>query len=122
MAADEPDAGLPGGNPARQPEDHATHAIKWFTEDRSRTRQIIDRPDGPIDAGRLLGLARFDVQVNRLLNGQPAVHAQALVRAQAEWLIRWMPGDHQPLSLDSAQQAGRAWGVLITSDTETLPD
>lgn len=33
-----------------------------------------------------------------------------------------MPGDHQPRSLDSAQQAGRAWGVLITSDTEILPD
>lgn len=33
-----------------------------------------------------------------------------------------MPSDHQPLSLDSAQQAGRAWGVLITCDTEALPD
>ncbi|MEU9761841.1 hypothetical protein AB0D98_19260 [Streptomyces sp. NPDC047987] len=122
MAADEPGAGLPGGDAAQQPGDNVHNAIEWFTEDRSNTRQIIERPDGPIDAGRLFGLARFDVQVNRLLNGQPAEQAQALVRAQAEWLIRWMPSDHQPLSLDSAQQAGRAWGVLITSDTETLPE
>ncbi|MGP3636876.1 hypothetical protein ACTU45_26565 [Streptomyces sp. 24-1644] len=122
MAADEPDAGLPGGDAARQPGDNVHSAIDWFTEDRSRTRQIIERPHGPIDAGHLLALARFDVQVNRLLNGQPAEQAQALVRAQAEWLIRRMPSDHQLLSLDSAQQAGRAWGVLITSDNETLPD
>ncbi|MFI6283002.1 hypothetical protein [Streptomyces sp. NPDC050988] len=33
-----------------------------------------------------------------------------------------MPRDHKPMSLDSAQQAGRAWGILITSDTGALPD
>lgn len=108
MAADEYDAGLPGGDAARQPGENVRNAIEWFTEDRSRTRQIIEHPDGPIDAGGLLASARFDVQVNRLLNGQPGEEA-ALVRAQAEWLIRRMPSDHQPLSLDSAQQAGRAW-------------
>ena len=122
MAADEPDAGLPGGDAARQPWDNVHNAIEWFTEDRSHTRQTIEQSDGPIDAGQLLGSARFDVQVNRLLDGQSAEQAQALVRAQAEWLIRWMPSDHHPLSLDSAQQAGRAWGILITSGTEALPD
>ncbi|WP_371591225.1 hypothetical protein [Streptomyces sp. NBC_00470] len=33
-----------------------------------------------------------------------------------------MPDDHQPVALDSAQQAGRAWGVLIAADHFVLPD
>ncbi|RNG34353.1 hypothetical protein, partial [Streptomyces botrytidirepellens] len=98
------------------------NAIEWFTTDRSRTRQAIEHPDGPIAPGQLLDSARFDVQVNGLLDGETDGQAQALVQAQAEWLIRWMPPDHKPLSLDSAQQAGRAWGILITSGTEVLPD
>ncbi|MFJ9580662.1 hypothetical protein ACIRQF_30265 [Streptomyces sp. NPDC101191] len=122
MAADEPDAQRPGGDAARPSENTIQNAIEWFSSDRSRTRQTIEHPDGPIAPGKLLDSARFDVQVNRLLDGETAEQAKDLVRAQAEWLIRWMPRDHQPLSLDSAQQAGRAWGILITSDTDTLPD
>lgn len=122
MAADEPDAPRPSGDAARPPRNNAQEAIEWFTTDRSRTRQTIAHPDGPIAPGQLLDSARFDVQVNRLLDGEKAEQAQALVHAQAEWLIRWMPSDHDPLSLDSAQQAGRAWGILITADSEVLPD
>ncbi|MER5372580.1 hypothetical protein [Streptomyces sp. NPDC002553] len=122
MAADESDAQGPGGDAARPSEDTIQNAIEWFSSDRSRTRQAIEHPDGPLAPGQLLDSARFDVQVNRLLDGETAEQAKDLVRAQAEWLIRWMPRDHQPLSLDSAQQAGRAWGILITSDTDALPD
>ncbi|MFF8431039.1 hypothetical protein ACF07Y_39080 [Streptomyces sp. NPDC016566] len=60
--------------------------------------------------------------MNRLLDEETAGQAQALVTAQADWLIRWMPRDHNPPSLDSAQQAGRAWGILIALDIEGLPD
>jgi hypothetical protein len=122
VTADEPDGRQPGGDAARLPGDNVQKAIEWFTTDRSRTRQAIEYPDGPVAPGQLLDSARFDVQVNGLLDGAPAEQAQTLVRAQAEWLIRWMPSDHAPLSLDSAQQAGRAWGILITSVTEALPD
>ncbi|MEU1076295.1 MULTISPECIES: hypothetical protein [unclassified Streptomyces] len=124
MAADEPHARGSGGDAARFPGDNVQSAIAWFTEDHSRTRQTIEHPDGTIAPGQLLESARFDVQVNGLLDGQDAerAQAQALVHAQAEWLIRRMPSDHHPLSLDSAQQAGRAWGILITSDTDVLPD
>ncbi|MER5617656.1 hypothetical protein [Streptomyces sp. NPDC002215] len=122
MTADKFDGRPPGGDAARRPEDNVQKAIGWFTTDRSRTRQTIEYPDGPVAPGQLLDSARFDVQVNGLLDGKPAEQAQALARAQAEWLIRWMPRDHTPLSLDSAQQAGRAWGILITSATEALPD
>ncbi|MEU5193735.1 hypothetical protein AB0G86_06675 [Streptomyces scabiei] len=120
MAADGSDARRPGADRPRG--DNVRNAIEWFTTDRSRIRQAIEYPDGPIEPGVLLDSARFDVQVNRLLDGETAEQAQALIHAQAEWLIRWMPSDHNPLSLDSAQQAGRAWGILITSDTEALPD
>jgi hypothetical protein len=122
VAADESDARRPGGDADRPRGDNVQSAIEWFTADRSSTRQAIEHSDGPIAPGGLLDSARFDVQVNRLLDGETAEPAQALVHAQAEWLIRWMPSDHNPLSLDSAQQAGRAWGILITSGTEALPD
>ncbi|MFE9250849.1 hypothetical protein [Streptomyces sp. NPDC007088] len=122
MAADEPDRREPDDGADPPTRNNAHKAIEWFTTDRSRTRQAIDHPDGPITPGRLLDWARFDVQVNRLLDGEAADHAQALVHAQAEWLIQRMPSDHAPLSLDSAQQAGRAWGILITADTDILPD
>lgn len=120
MAADEPQAQRPGDDADLR--NNVQNAIEWFTTDRSRTRQAIEHPDGPIAPGRLLDWARFDAQVNQLLDGTAAEQAQALVRAQADWLIRWMPSDHHPLSLDSAQQAGRAWAILITADTHTLPD
>ncbi|MER6847725.1 hypothetical protein AB0A81_25635 [Streptomyces flaveolus] len=122
MAADESDTAGAGGDAARPPGDNVHKAIEWFTQDHSRTRQRIEHPDGAIAPGRLLESALFDVQVNGLLNGDVSEQAQGLVHAQAEWLIRQMPSSHQPLSLDSAQQAGRAWGILITSDTDVLPD
>ncbi|MGW3387324.1 hypothetical protein [Streptomyces cinereoruber] len=122
MGADEPDARGAGGAAARPPRDNIQNAIAWFTEDQSRTRQSIETPDGAIAPGQLLASARFDEQINRLLDGQDEEQPRALVQAQAEWLIRRMPSDHHPLSLDSAQQAGRAWGILITSDTDVLPD
>ncbi|OEJ23002.1 hypothetical protein AR457_38025 [Streptomyces agglomeratus] len=115
MAADEPGPRRPRG-------DNVQNAIEWFTTDHSRTRQTIEHPAGPIAPGQLLDSARFDVQVNQLLDRQAAEQAQALIHAQAEWLIRRMPSEHNHLSLDSAQQAGRAWGILITADTEALPD
>ncbi|MFF8618625.1 hypothetical protein [Streptomyces sp. NPDC015350] len=122
MAADEPHAPGAGGDAARPPGDNIHNAIAWFTQDHSRTRQSIEHPDGAIVPGQLLESAIFDLQINGLLDGRVSEQAQALVHAQAEWLIRQMPGSHQPLSLDSAQQAGRAWGILITSDTDVLPD
>ncbi|MFD7954252.1 hypothetical protein ACFV4X_12225 [Streptomyces ardesiacus] len=122
MAADEPQAPGAGGDAARPSGDTVHNAIEWFTKDHSRTRQSIEHPGGAIAPGRLLESALFDIQVNGLLDGRVSEQAQALVHAQAEWLIRQMPSNHQPLSLDSAQQAGRAWGILITSDTDVLPD
>ncbi|MEU7028816.1 hypothetical protein AB0A60_19265 [Streptomyces sp. NPDC046275] len=122
MAADESDTPGAGGDAARPWRDNVHDTIEWFTQDHSRTRQSIERPDGAIAPGRLLESALFDVQVHGLLDGRVSEQAQALVHAQAEWLIRQMPSHHQPLSLDSAQQAGRAWGALITSDTDVLPD
>lgn len=119
MVADEPYGPADAARPAR---DNVHNAIAWFAQDRSRTRQSIEHLDGVIAPGRLLESALFDVQVNGLLDGRVSEQAQALVDAQAEWLIRQMPSSHQPLSLDSAQQAGRAWGILITSDTDVLPD
>ncbi|KNE83352.1 hypothetical protein AB0B04_19420 [Streptomyces xinghaiensis] len=107
------------------PENTVQRAIAWLHGDHSRTRQILTHRDRLISPGQLLDTARFDVQVDRLLaNGITRVgqvQAQALIQAQAEWLIRHMPPDIPP-ALDSAQQAGRAWGILITADTETLPD
>ncbi|MFH8257619.1 hypothetical protein [Streptomyces roseolus] len=122
MAADEPDTRGAGGDAARPAGDNVHNAIEWFTKDHSRTRQSIEHPDGAIAPGQLLESALFDVQVNGLLDGGVSEQAQALVNAQAQWLIRQMPSNHKPLSLDSAQQAGRAWGILITSDTDVLPD
>ncbi|MFE1781102.1 hypothetical protein ACFW9F_00545 [Streptomyces sp. NPDC059506] len=122
MADEEPHARGVGGDAARPSEDDVRRAIAWFTEDHSRTRQSIEHPDGVVAPGQLLQSAHFDVQVDGLLGGRSSEQAQDLVHAQADWLIRQMPGNHHPLSLDSAQQAGRAWGILITSDTEVLPD
>ncbi|MFF1678357.1 hypothetical protein ACFVYG_20250 [Streptomyces sp. NPDC058256] len=120
MAAEEPDARSPGGDTG-QPENAVQSAIEWFTDDQSHTRQAIEGPDGLISPGQLLDSARFDVQISRLLPGDVAEQGQRLLHAQAEWLIRRMPRDHKP-SLDSAQQAGRAWGILITADGKLLPD
>ncbi|MGZ2358444.1 hypothetical protein LRE75_17360 [Streptomyces sp. 372A] len=122
MAADESNIPKAGSDAARPWGANVHKAIEWFTQDRSRTRQSIEHPDGAMAPGRLLQWAFFSVQVNGLLDGNESEQAQALVHAQAEWLIRQMPSSHQPLSLDSAQQAGRAWGILITSDTDILPD
>lgn len=121
MAADEPDARRPGGDADPPQRTNVQNAIEWFSTDHSRTRQVIDHPEGPIKPGRLLYLAQTELQGNQLLDGT-ADQARALVRAQAAWLIRRMPSDHDPLSLDSAQQAGRAWAILITAGTNVLPD
>ncbi|MFF2206003.1 hypothetical protein [Streptomyces sp. NPDC058145] len=122
MAAEEPQNPGASGDAAGPSGDNVHNAIAWFTEDRSRTRQSIEHPDGAVAPGRLLESARFDVQINELLDGRVSEQSQALARAQAEWLIRQMPSHHQPPSLDSAQQAGRAWGILITFHTDVLPD
>ncbi|MEU1465839.1 hypothetical protein ABZ467_35365 [Streptomyces sp. NPDC005727] len=122
MAAEEPQNPGAGADAAGPSGDNVHNAIAWFTKDRSRTRQSIEHPDGAVAPGRLLESARFDVQINELLDGRASEQSQALVRAQADWLIRQMPSHHQPPSLDSAQQAGRAWGILITFDTDVLPD
>lgn len=122
MAADDPDARSPDTDASPPTRNNAPKAIEWFTADHSDTHQAIQHPGGPITPGRLLDLARSDIQANRRQDKGVADRAQALVQAQAEWLIRRMPSDHTPLSLDSAQQAGRAWGVLITADTGILPD
>ncbi|MFD7861545.1 hypothetical protein [Streptomyces sp. NPDC059783] len=122
MAANGPQAHGAGGGADRSSGSTVHNAIEWFTTDHSRTRQRIEHPGGAIAPGRLLELALFDIQVNGLLDRRVPEQAQVLVHAQAEWLIRQMPSSHQPLSLDSAQQAGRAWGILITADTEVLPD
>ncbi|MGW6202169.1 hypothetical protein ACWF9B_00720 [Streptomyces sp. NPDC055089] len=120
MAADELDGPRPGGRSARPVGEVVQTAIDWFTTDRSHTRPD---PDGAVVPGQLLGSARFEILVSRLLTGAPAEQARALVHAQADWLISRMPHEHTPLSLDSAQQAGRAWGILITpDDTQALPD
>ncbi|WP_225637428.1 hypothetical protein [Streptomyces solaniscabiei] len=119
--ADEPEASRPGED-AAQLHDDVQNAIDWFSTDRSHTRQAIEHPAGAISPGHLLGLARFGVQFTQMLNGSVTDQAQDLVQAQADWLIHRMPSDHTPLSLDSAQQAGRAWGILIATDTEVLPD
>ncbi|WP_327411241.1 hypothetical protein OG458_41635 (plasmid) [Streptomyces sp. NBC_01281] len=107
---------------AAQPRSTIQRAIDWFATDRSPTRQTIPHHDGPITPDQLLGQARFDIQVNSMLSGQATTQAQQLVRAQADWLIQHMPSDHNPPSLDSAQQAGRAWGILITTGSGTQPE
>ncbi|MFD6329167.1 hypothetical protein ACFWGI_06260 [Streptomyces niveus] len=123
MATDEPAAPPPSGDPGQPLRNNVSHAIEWFTTDRSSTYQAIEHRDGPISPSQLLSSARFDEEFNPLRDETAADQSQALVHAQAGWLIRWMPSDHDPPSLDSAQQAGRAWGVLITAnDSHTLPD
>jgi hypothetical protein len=119
--ADEPGASRPDED-AAQLHDDVQNAIDWFSTDRSNFRHAVEHPDGAISPGHLLGLARFGVQFTRMLNGSVTDQAQGLIQAQAEWLIHRLPSDHNPLSLDSAQQAGRAWGILIATDTEVLPD
>ncbi|MFE7777708.1 hypothetical protein ACFU5O_28170 [Streptomyces sp. NPDC057445] len=95
-------------------------AIQWFTNDTSRTRQAVAGPEGPVSPGQLLAAARYEMQLDGLLGSDGHDTAPALVEAQARWLIQHMPDDQHP-SLDSAQQAGRAWGILVTADSEALP-
>ncbi|MER5890606.1 hypothetical protein ABT160_42840 [Streptomyces sp. NPDC001941] len=97
-------------------------AIEWFTSDRTTTRQAIDLPDGPTAPGRLLEIARFQAQANDLMNTGDQEQERTLTQAQAHWIIRQMPAGPQPISIDSAQQAGRAWGVLIAADSQVWPD
>ncbi|MGP3951265.1 hypothetical protein [Streptomyces sp. 7N604] len=118
MVADEPQ---PSQAAADQPDDSIQAAIRWFSLDTAATRQAIPRPDRPqpTGPGTLLADATYDLQFERLLPGEG--RERALVDAQATWLIRRLPAGHQPPSLDSAQQAGRAWGVLIAAHTDVLP-
>jgi hypothetical protein len=120
VAADEPEP-RPTDGSFEQPPSTIQRAIAWLTDDQTNTRQVIEQRDGPIVPGQLLESARFDAHVESLLPGATD-QTTALIHAQAEWLIRRMPPEHSPPSLDSAQQAGRAWGVLIAADTMVLPD
>jgi len=107
---------------AAQPDDSIQAAITWFSTDTTDTRQALRRPGRPkpADPGTLLEEASYDLQFDRLLPGEG--REGELVEAQATWLIRRLPPQHRRLSLDSAQQAGRAWGVLITADVpKALP-
>ncbi|MFE8941155.1 hypothetical protein ACFYNX_27235 [Streptomyces sp. NPDC007872] len=107
------------GRSAQAP-DPLQHAIDWFTHDNTDTPQAILRPDGPVAPGALLTEALRQAAFDDLL--EPAASRKhELVRAQAAWLIRHMPSDHQPRALDSAQQAGRAWGILIAAATDVHP-
>ncbi|MCZ1012293.1 hypothetical protein [Streptomyces lydicus] len=121
MAADVSTPQPSNGN-ADQPENTVQTAIDWLTGDRTRTRQRIERQGTLVAPGQLLEWARFEVQFDSLLPEQPTNRCQALINAQAEWLIRHLPPDDAPPSVDSAQQAGRAWGILISADTQVLPD
>ncbi|MFE4309163.1 hypothetical protein ACFRR6_24300 [Streptomyces sp. NPDC056891] len=95
-------------------------AIDWFTHDTADTPQGIPLPGGPVAPGKLLTEALRQAAFDDLL-APSASRKQELVRAQASWLIRHMPGDHEPRALDSAQQAGRAWGILIAAATDVHP-
>ncbi|MEU6070529.1 hypothetical protein ABZ864_40345 [Streptomyces sp. NPDC047082] len=106
---------------ADQPDGTVERAIDWFTHDTESTRQTLDGPNGPISPGALLAAAHDKTRFDLLLPGTQENPAQALIRAQAEWLIRRMPSDHDPPDADSAQQAGRAWGALITPHDEDSP-
>ncbi|MFJ5635021.1 hypothetical protein ACIQF5_20580 [Streptomyces goshikiensis] len=106
--------------PAAQGPDPVQDAIDWFTHDTSDTPQGIPRPEGPVAPGGLLTEALRQAAFDDLL-APSASRKQELVRAQAAWLIRHMPGDHEPRALDSAQQAGRAWGILIAAATDVHP-
>ncbi|MET8102913.1 hypothetical protein ABZV29_41920 [Streptomyces sp. NPDC005236] len=121
MAADEPTDRRPEGEPDQPTRHNVSNAIKWFSADRSRTHQAIPHSNGPITPGRLLDWARFDIQLNQLLDEKGAKQSHALIRAQAEWLIRWMPMNHNPPALDSAQQAGRAWGFWSPRAPKSFP-
>lgn len=121
MAGDESAPRPPSGT-AGQPTDAVAAAINWLSNDGSDTRQSIDFRGAVVAPGQLLEEARFELEVEGLLTERPADQAQDLIRAQADWLIRHLPLDHDPPSVDSAQQAGRAWGVLISADTQVLPD
>ncbi|MFB7836162.1 hypothetical protein [Streptomyces sp. NPDC056056] len=116
MAADEsaPD------RRAAQGQDPVQDAIDWFTHDTTDTPQAITRPEGPVAPGNLLTEALRQTAFDDLL-APSASRKQELVRAQAAWLIRHMPADHEPRALDSAQQAGRAWGILIAAATDVHP-
>ncbi|MFE7332555.1 hypothetical protein ACFU8W_48510 [Streptomyces sp. NPDC057565] len=115
------ETGPPTAAGAAQPENAIQRAIAWLTADNTTTRQSLLRLDGPTAPGEILAAARYDLQFERLLAGEAIDPAQALIEAEAQWLIRRMPDDHEPPALDSAQQAGRAWGILITADTEVFP-
>ncbi|MEV6676271.1 hypothetical protein AB0N09_05295 [Streptomyces erythrochromogenes] len=118
MASDESTRG--GADSAEAPEDPVQHAIDWFNHDTTNTPQAIPRPAGPIAPGNLLTEAHRQAAFDDLL-APSASRLQDLVHAQATWLVRHMPSDHDPRALDSAQQAGRAWGILIATATDVLP-
>lgn len=100
--------------------DPVQDAIDWFTHDTADTPQSIPRPEGPVAPGDLLTEALRQAAFDDLL-APSASRKPELVRAQAAWLIRHMPGHHEPRALDSAQQAGRAWGILIAAATNIHP-
>ncbi|MEU9421000.1 hypothetical protein [Streptomyces sp. NPDC048272] len=114
MASDEPTRGEAAS--AEAPEDPVQDAIDWFNRDTTNTPQDIPRDAGPIAPGNLLTEAHRQAAFDDLL-APSASRLPELVHAQATWLVRHMPRDHDPRALDSAQQAGRAWGILITAAT-----
>ncbi|MET8676100.1 hypothetical protein ABZW18_00460 [Streptomyces sp. NPDC004647] len=99
-------------------------AIRWFDSDTAPTPQVsrrgIREPRAP---GTLLSTARAALELDQLRPGAghqrhgSAEEDAALVQAQVNWLIRRLPAEHHPTALDSAQQVGRAWGVLIGGAT-----
>lgn len=120
MATDTPGSG--GGSGADEPDSTVQQAIDWFSSDTTTTLQALRYPaPGARSApGALLAAARRDAEFDRLLPGSAVDRARSLKEAQAEWLIRRLPDQERPLA-DTAQQAGRAWGILITAKTRVLP-
>ncbi|MFE0779088.1 hypothetical protein, partial [Streptomyces sp. NPDC058861] len=116
MAADESALDRRDG----QRPDPVQDAIDWFAHDTSDTPQDIPTPGGAVGPGTLLTEALRQAAFDDLL-APSASRQQELVEAQAAWLIRHMPDDHEPRALDSAQQAGRAWGILIAAVADVHP-
>ncbi|WP_326581735.1 hypothetical protein OIE69_44005 (plasmid) [Actinacidiphila glaucinigra] len=104
-----------------RPDDSVDAAIRWFAADTTHTRQALDHAGSttPLAPGKLLQEARHDLHFEALLPDSSRV-AQ-LAEAQATWLINRFPRGHARVSIDSAQQAGRAWGVLIAADAGCFP-
>lgn len=118
MASDE--SPRDGAGSAETPDDPVQDAIDWFNHDTTNTPQDIQRGAQPIAPGNLLTEAHRQAAFDDLL--APSVsRLPELVHAQATWLVRHMPRDHDPRALDSAQQAGRAWGILIAAATDVIP-